>query len=53
MRENKNRGKYIINDNTLKVDNKEFNYELSEDYNNLTLISTKNKDLKIKLYLDL
>ncbi|MBA4745949.1 MAG: hypothetical protein H2058_11900 [Muricauda sp.] len=53
MQGKRNSGKYIINDNTLKVDNEEFNYELSEDFNNLTLTSTKNKVFKIELYRNL
>lgn len=53
MRGKKNEGKYTINENTLKVDNDEFNYTLSTDLNNFTLTSLKNKDFKIELFRDL
>ena len=52
-REEKVRGKYYITDNILKLDNEEFNFIISEDLNNLTLILVRDIKIKLELYRDL
>lgn len=49
----RNKGKYNITNDTLKLGSDEFSFKISEDLNNLTLTLLKDKQIKLELYRDL